>query len=325
MNYSGNISVVQVETASCSFGMAFKVPISIMFVTTFLLSVSENIGVSVVICADKKLRTPSNGYLLSLALTDILASLSIIPMEMTYVWYYPKWPLGSRGTDLENSFWLFSLVSPFLTLLAITVDRFKAVTSLVRYKEVASWKRTLVIVALLWVYCVLVVVLMGVFAFSSTTGETYEWNVDYKFYYAFLVIHIPLPLFIIFTLYFKIYRKAIENRQQLLSHGRVHSGSSSVPETAIRETRLEVKMAKTVGFVILFLVIVWIPVLVLEIFYAIGSESCIIEQLGVVSVWITCSNGMVNPIVYSIRNQNFRKSMWRLVRCKRLRSGSVQT
>ena len=317
MNYSINETSSTVE--ACTFNLDFQIPISILFMTTFVLSVSENIVVSVVICMDKKLRRPSNGYLLSLALSDICISIGLIPMELTYVWSYPEWPFGSEGTNVENSVWLFSVASSFVTLLIITVDRYKAVMSLVRYREVVSWGRTLVIIGIVWLYTAIVVILMRVFAFDSTSGVTYEWNVNYQFYYAFLGFHIVLPLVIICALYYQIYKKAVENRQQLLSHGQLHPGTTTASDT-VRETRIEVKMAKTVGFVFLFLVIVWIPVLILEIFYAIGSQSCIIEQLGVVSVWITCSNGMINPVVYSLRNKDFHRAILELIHCKRPRS-----
>ncbi|XP_078384487.1 histamine H2 receptor-like [Oculina patagonica] len=319
MNHSTNETA---ETEVCVFDLGFRIPISILFVVTFLLSVAENIVVSVAISVDKRLRRPSNGYLLSLALTDICISLGLIPLEMTYVWSYPEWSLGSLGTNILNSIWLFSIASSFVTLLVVTVDRFKAVMSLVRYREVVSWGRTLVIIALVWLYAVFVVVLMRVFAFDRTSGAKYEWNVNYKFYYAFLAVHIVLSLLIICALYYKIYKKAVENRQQVLSRGQTHPGTPGATDT-VRETRLEVKMAKTVGFVFMFLVIVWIPVLILEIFYAIGSESCIIEQLGVVSVWLTCSNGMMNPVVYSLRNKDFRRAILQLVHCKRPRSASA--
>jgi len=310
------------ETESCEFNLDFQIPISILFVVTILLSVAENIVVSVAISVDKNLRRPSNGYLLSLALTDICISLGLIPLEMTYVWSYPEWPLGSVGTNVLNSVWLFSIAGSFVTLLVITVDRYRAVMSLVRYRGVVSWGRTLVITTLVWLYVGVVVILMGVFSFESTSGKTYEWNVNYKFYYAFLAVHIALPLLIICALYYKIYKKAVENRQQLLSHGQAHQGSINTSET-VRETRVEVKMAKTVGFVFLFLVIVSIPVLILEIFYAIGSQSCIIEKMGVVSVWLTCSNGMINPVVYSLRNKDFRHAILQLIHCKRPRAGSA--
>ena len=310
------------ETKACEFKLDYQIPISILFVVTFFLSVAENIVVSVAISVDRRLRRPSNGYLLSLALTDICISLGVIPLQMTYVWSYPKWPLGSRGTNVLNSVWLFSIASSFVTLLVITVDRYRAVMSLVRYREVVSWRRTLGITALVWLYVVIVVILMRVFAFKTTSGATYEWNVKYKFYYAFLAVHIALPLLIICALYYKIYRKAIENRQQLLSHGQAHPGTTAASDTVI-ETRLEVKMAKTVGFVFMFLVIVWIPVLIMEIVYAIESQSCIIEKLGLVSVWLMCSNGMINPVVYSLRNKDFRHAILQLIHCKRPRSASA--
>ena len=309
------------ETADCTFELDFRIPISVLFSATYLLSVSENILVTVVICVDKKLRRPSNGYLLSLALTDICISIGLIPMEMTYVWSYPHWPLGSRGTHVFNSLWLFSVTSSFLTLLVITVDRYRAVMSLVRYKEVVSWRRTFVIIGLVWLYVVVVVGLMSAFAFNPTSGKTYEWNVKYKFYYAFLAVHIVLPLLIISVLYYKIYKKAVENRQQLLSRGRVHPGTTASPDI-VGETRLEVKMAKTVGFVFMFLVIVWIPVLILELFWATRSQSCVIKHLGVASLWLNCSNGMINPVVYSLRNKDFRRAMRQLIHCKRPRSAS---
>ncbi|XP_031574539.1 5-hydroxytryptamine receptor 1A-beta-like [Actinia tenebrosa] len=322
MNQS-TINETSLTRHACSFNLDFQIPITILLGTTFVLSVSENIVVSLVICLDKKLRRPSNGYLLSLALTDICISMGLIPMELTYVWSYPKWPLGSEGTNVLNSVWLFSIVSSFLTLLVITLDRYKAVMSLVRYREVVSWGRTLVFIGVVWLYTSIVVILMRVLAFYPTSGMTYEWNVNYRFYYPFLGLHIVLPLVIISTLYRQIYKKAVENRAQLLLRGQLHGPGSTATSDTVRETRIEVKMAKTVGFVFLFLVIVWIPVLILEIFYAFGSESCVIEQLGVVSLWITCSNGMINPLVYSLRNKDFHRAILQLIRCKRPRPASA--
>lgn len=319
MNPSANETT---ETKACKFNLDYLIPISILFVVTFVLSVAENILVSVAIVVDRRLRRPSNGYLLSLALTDICISVGLIPLEMTYVWSYPEWPLGPRETHAFNSVWFFSIAGSFVAVLVITVDRYRAVLSLVRYREVVSWGRTLVITTLVWLYVVVVVILMRVSAFKTASGKMYDWNVNYKSYYAFLAVHIALPLLIIFALYYKIYKKAVENRQQLLSQGRMHPGTSAASDTVI-ETRLEVKMAKTVGLVIMFMVIIWVPVLVVEVVYARRSHSCIIEKLDVVSVWLTCSNGMINPVVYSLRNKDFRRAILKLIFCKRTRSASV--
>lgn len=65
-------------------------------VVTFMLSVAENILVSVAIVVERRLRRPSNGYILSLALTDICISLRLIPLEMIYVWSYLEWPQRNK-------------------------------------------------------------------------------------------------------------------------------------------------------------------------------------------------------------------------------------
>lgn len=61
-----------------------------------MLSVAENILVSVAIVVERRLRRPSNGYILSLALTDICISLRLIPLEMIYVWSYLEWPQRNK-------------------------------------------------------------------------------------------------------------------------------------------------------------------------------------------------------------------------------------
>ena len=99
-------------------------------------------------------------------------------------------------------------------------------------------------------------------------------------------------------------------------------GTTAASDTVI-ETRLEVKMAKTVGLVIMFMVIIWVPVLVVELAYTRRSHSCVIEKLDVVSVWLAWSSGMINPVVYSLRNNDFRRAVLKLIHCKRPRSASV--
>ena len=110
------------ETKACKFNLDFLIPITILSVVASVLSVAENVLVSVAIVVDRRLRRPSNGYLLSLALTDIWISFGLIPLEMTYVWSYPKWPLNPRETNVFNSVWIFSIAGSFLAVLVITVN-----------------------------------------------------------------------------------------------------------------------------------------------------------------------------------------------------------
>ena len=84
----------------------------------------------------------------------------------------------------------------------------------------------------------------------------------------------------------------------------------------VQVRKSDVKLAKTVLFVIGFLFLVWSPVVILEIFYNFDFSNCTVEQAGIVSVWITGINGVLNPIVYSYRNNEVKKYVFKLFRCK---------
>ena len=63
--------------------------------------------------------------------------------------------------------------------------------------------------------------------------------------------------------------------------------------------------------------VVCTPVVVLEIFFDFNFSNCIVEQAGTVSVWITCANRALNPIVHSRGNAEVKKCIRRMFDCKR--------
>ena len=130
--------------------------------------------------------------------------------------------------------------------------------------------------------------------FLPAPKDAYIWNVPTNQYYIFLGIHIILPLIIVPVLYKKITNTVKLSRQRT---GKVGIQSR------------EIKLAKRAAVVIAFLFIVWTPVVVLEIFYNFNFSNCIVEQAGAVSVWITCVNGALNPIVYSRGNSEIKKGI----------------
>ena len=282
-------------TASeCSFELYFKIPIMALLGITCLGALVGNLLVCLAVSISKDLQTPANVFITSLSISDIIISLTLPPMEMTYVYCYPNWPLGSIGTTIENAFWMFSLAMPFVTVTVITIDRFKAVTSLQRYREVITRKKIIAALVFIWVYAFIAVFIMA-WNFSEAPNDKYVWNVKEIFYYPFLALHIVIPMFIILFLYGNIIKSAKATRRQV-----VHASTSA---------RVEMKLAKTVGIIISVLFLVWLPVLGLEVVYAFDSSSCTVEQLGVVSLWIICLNGIVNPAVYCYRNRDFRKTI----------------
>ena len=277
---------------ACVFPMAYKVTVSTLLAITFLISPVLNTVVCYTIFSVKRLQTFGNLLIANLSLGDIIISLTLPLMEIIYVSIYPKWLTGKIGTYFLNCVWLFSLASPFVIVTVITAERYKTLKSLIPIK---SKTVIFIVIPLVWLYSFGSVAFMAFF-FTVPGEDAYEWNILPQFYYPFLGVHIVIPLVVISALYLAIYRMTRSSRKQTIRHGKASSNLA----------KREMRVAKTIGIVIGLMFAIWIPALVLEYFYAIGTESCIVQMAGPVSVWLSSSNGMVNPILYFFRNPSLR-------------------
>ena len=289
------------EDSKCQFNIYFKVILCTLLGVTGICSIIENIFFCTVVYLNKKLQIKPNILIVSLSITDIIIAWTTPVFEFIYVMYNPKWPLGSLGTNIQNAFWLFSLVMPFVTVTAITIDRYLAITKIFRYDPFVTARKLLLVVGGLYLYSFIWVFFMAQ-NFLPTPEDVYTWNVPSTTYYVFLGIHIVFPLILIPVLYSKIAKTVKLSRQ--------NTGVAQV-------SRSEIKLAKTVKFVIGFLYLVWTPVGVLEFFYNFSFLSCAVEQAGSVSVWFTCVNGALNPIVYFYRNDEVQKYVVKMLSCFR--------
>ena len=279
----------------------FEIPILSLLIVTIIFSMIENILLWVAFCVKRRLRTIPNTYIISLSISDFVVIVTLAWMETYYIWNYPKWELGETGTNIENAFWCFSLICPFLHSLLISIDRYKAVNSPIVYTETKSWIVELGKIIALWVYCISVVSLMA-FNFSPASEVKYEWNILPEWYYPFLALHTIIPLLLSSVLYWKMIVI-------------VRTRKNDVDKFNNDATSTEFKFARTVGMIILLMYFVWIPVIVMEAIYALLAHTCTIEQIGVVSVWLCCTSGVINPTVFLWKNEEFRKTMKRILCC----------
>ena len=298
------------SSPSCSYSLDFVIPVTILFSLTSLLVLFENILICIAVVRSPLREIKSNWFLVGLSVADMFTSVTITPLQILEVWTSPQWPLGALGVNIYNSLWNFVLIVPFLTVLAITIDRFLVLTKQINISDRFSAMWVLIVLLCIWVYSAVIVSLMSL-SFDKAPDNEYVWNVPYQYYYPFLAVHVFAPLLIIWYCYIGIL-KAVRSFKHQMSG--VLDSSISTPHSQ----RYEVKLAKTVGYVVLALVTVWIPVLAMEIVYAVDSgHSCLVKRIGIFSVWLTCTNGIINPFIYSMRSQQFKDVLKKLLKCNK--------
>ena len=269
------------------------------------LIVAANFTVCVLVCFRKNLRTYTNGFVVSLAFSDILIGSVLIPASLIF----------EDSSVVLGYLVSITLLSGVFNLASVTFDRCIAVMKALQYESFmrinfsrmiwSSWLAALVIslVPLLW----------G----TDTTELKHK-----VFVITELALCVFLPYMFIFAAYLKIFqqvKRSLEREREI---------TASVRKTMQRKGSVssEAKLAQVFIIVALMFVLSWLPIHYMTIAHEIGRIDLIPHSLRIVSLFTVALGSLINPIIYSFPKPDFRKSI-RLIFCRRKkrRSGKNET
>jgi len=94
----------------------------VLYVVIIVLALGGNLLVFLVVAVNRKLRTVTNTFILSLAVSDILIATLNMPVQLLY-YVKNEWTLGLAMCKLSRYLQGVVIVSSILTLTGIAVDR----------------------------------------------------------------------------------------------------------------------------------------------------------------------------------------------------------
>ncbi|XP_067289450.1 trace amine-associated receptor 13c-like [Pseudorasbora parva] len=300
--------------SSCIKGMRSRYEYNIMYVFVSLLSawtVFLNLLVVISISHFKKLHTPTNLIILSLAVADMLMGLIVIPIEGTRLietcWYF-----GDTYCRLFIIILGLVFSASFSNLVLIAVDRYVAVCHPLLYPQKITTTTTLVSICLSWVcystYNTILVINNGYLDTSLRTDMCYgECSVTMGFAWKFtdLFMSFIFPCTVIIILYLRIFHVA---HQQVKVINALMKGGKCVTEGSVRR-KSERKAALTLGIIVTVYLLCYIP-------YYISSLSVIsFTNMSVLS-WVVYTNSGLNPLVYALFYPWFKKTVKHILTLK---------
>ena len=235
--------------------------------------------------------------LLSLAFSDVAVGLFSQPI---YTFFLVKWlQLENINCNtyqvLNISGYLFSTAS-FLGVVAVSVDRFLAVHLHLRYQELVTHKRVVVVMIGKWLCS----------AFVSSTvlwGLPSVWSITESVLAAFGFI-------VTFVVYTRIYLIIRRHKNQ------IHS--MQVQEVAhsdeIKHFIVLIKSTVSIFYVYLLLLICYLPFLICKAVIRIYGSSIALKQFFFYSMTLIFLNSSLNPVIYCWNMRHVRHAIVNILR-----------
>ena len=265
-----------------------------------LLSITATLGNSLILVAlhkESSLHPPSKLLYRCLATTDLLVGLVNQPLYAAY-WMsvvYEHWSFCRYAKDaIVISSYVLCGVS-LMTMTAISVDRLLAMLLGLRYKEIVTLRRTYIILAIVWVTCLV-------------TGLFFLLNYSITFWCS--LIGIPFCLLISIASYTKIFRALRHHQAQIQDHAQQQPSHPN----AMNMARYR-KAVYSALWVQLALVVCYVPQFTVEIviFLSATRFSNFFLIYGMANV-LVFFNSTLNPFLYCWKISEVRRAVKQTIR-----------
>uniref|UniRef100_A0AAV2LBP4 G-protein coupled receptors family 1 profile domain-containing protein n=1 Tax=Knipowitschia caucasica TaxID=637954 RepID=A0AAV2LBP4_KNICA len=317
--YSTTVSMVPrypFPTANVPDHAHYIIGVVILFVG--ITGILGNFLVIYAFCRSRSLRTPSNIFIINLAIADLLMCLTQTPIFFVNS-MHKRWIFGRKACELYAFCGALFGICGMMTLMVIAVDRYVVITRPLASLGVMSRKKAMVISAVAWLYS------MGwslppFFGWSAYVPEglmtSCSW--DYMTFtplvrsYTMLLFTFVffIPLGVIIFCYFCIFR-AIRHTTRAISKINCHGNRDSAKK--FHKMRSEWKMAKIALIVILLFIISWAPYSCTALTAFAGYADLLSPYMNSVPAVIAKASAIHNPIVYAITHPKYRSAISRYV------------
>ncbi|KAA0198289.1 putative muscarinic acetylcholine receptor [Fasciolopsis buskii] len=205
----------QAATTSYTYSTGVTVVLAILTAITSLITIGGNLLVLLSFIVERALRTATNYFMASLAVTDVLIGVFSMNLYTLYL-ILGHWPLGRLSCDLWLSLDYTACLTSQYTVLIITIDRFCSVRIPAKYRNWRSDRKLLIMVAITWIVpsSAFFTIIMGWPYFRADIiprprDQCYaEFANDPVFNTIFTLCYFWVTLFVMIGLYAGIYKAA---------------------------------------------------------------------------------------------------------------------
>ncbi|XP_057605334.1 neuromedin-U receptor 2 [Hippopotamus amphibius kiboko] len=289
-------------------------PVTVVYALIFVVGIAGNLLVCLVILRHQTMKTPTNYYLFSLAVSDLLVLLLGMPLEVYEMWCNYPFLFGPVGCYFKTALFETVCFASILSVTTVSVERYVAILYPFRAKLESTRRRALRILGIVWGFSVL-------FSLPNTSihgiklhyfpngsfvpGSAICTVIKPMWIYNFIIqvtsfLFYVLPMTVISVLYYLMGLKL--KKDQPLE-------ADEVTANIQRPSRKSV--TKMLFVLVLVFAICWAPFHIDRLFFSFVEEwteslAAVFNLIHVVSGVFFYLSSAVNPIIYNLFSRRFR-------------------
>lgn len=285
LNFSSNFTGNQTEV-----DLTRAIPLGLVLGAFIVFAIVGNILVILSVVCNRHLRTPTNYFIINLAIADLLLGTTVLPVSATLE-ILNYWVFGRIFCDIWAAVDVLCCTASIMSLCVISIDRYIGVSHPLQYPNIVTEKRALLAMLGVWALSLVISIgpLLG-WKQPPSPDDTVCLITEEPFYALFSSLgSFYIPLVVILAMYCRVYivaKRTTKNlkagvmRERMNSSeltlrihkgsqvqedhgtgtgkGRAHQARSSLTVKLLKFSR-EKKAAKTLGVVVGMFTLCWLP------------------------------------------------------------------
>ncbi|XP_060903832.1 alpha-1A adrenergic receptor-like [Labrus mixtus] len=350
VNFTNNSSSGGNNTQPSEVDLTRAIPLGLVLGAFIVFAIMGNILVILAVVCNRHLRTPTNYFIINLAIADLLLGTTVLPVSATLE-ILDYWVFGRIFCDIWAAVDVLCCTASIMSLCVISIDRYIGVSHPLQYPGIVTEKRALLAMLGVWVLAVVISIgpLLG-WKQPPSPDDTVCPITEEPFYALFSSLgSFYIPLVVILVMYCRVYivaKRTTKNlkagvmRERMNSgeltlrihkgsqvqeesdssgtaagKGRAHQARSSLTVKLLKFSR-EKKAAKTLGVVVGMFTLCWLPFFLALPIGSFNSNLRPPDVLFKVIFWLGYFNSCLNPIIYPCYNREFKLAFIQILRCQ---------
>nr|WAB24747.1 rhodopsin [Haliotis discus hannai] len=286
-----------------------------------ITGVIGNLIVIYIFSKTKGLRTPSNMFVVNLALSDLIFSaVNGFPL-LSISAFNKRWMFGKIACELYGlTGGIFGLMS-INTLAMISIDRYFVITRPFSAMKNMTQRRAFLMIVGVWIWSIIWAV-PPIFGWGAYIPEGFQTSCtfDYltrndhftSYFICLYVCGFCVPVLIILFCYTFIIRAVSNHSKEMVKMGKNLGANDPRNSQSDNETSAEMKIAKVSLMIFCMFMLSWMPYATVGLIAQFGNPMLVTPYVSEIPVMFAKASAMHNPIIYALSHPKFRNALNKL-------------